>query len=110
MASYQFALNALDLPLLEARTVATTVLVLVGLYLIFVLEGAHGRRGRLVARHVRRSRRRLCRALALAPTRAFFELAMSSLEIVATSAVGALIAIAGLEVMGLRREERQTNP
>ena len=39
VASYQFSLNALDLPLLEARTVATSVLVLVGLYLIIALEG-----------------------------------------------------------------------
>ena len=48
VSSYQFALNALDLPLLEARTVAISVLVLVGLYLILALEGVGGRRGRLI--------------------------------------------------------------
>ena len=52
VASYQFSLNALDLPLLEARTVATSVLVLVGLYLIIALEGTEGRRGRMVGAHV----------------------------------------------------------
>jgi magnesium-transporting ATPase (P-type) len=110
VASYQFALNALDLPLLDARTIAASVLVLVGLYLIVALEGASGRRGRLVGL--------MCAALAalyvvvvaLGPTREFFELAVPSLEIVATSLVGASIAVAGLELMGLRREERRPSP
>ena len=107
VASYQFSLNALDLPLLEARTVATSVLVLVGLYLIIALEGTAGRRGRVVAL--------MCAALAalalaLPFVRDFFELAAPSLEIVATSLVGASIAVAGLELMGLRREERVPSP
>ena len=35
---YLFALNVVQVPLVEARTVATTVLVAVGLYLVLALE------------------------------------------------------------------------
>ena len=110
VASYQFALNALDLPLIEGRTVATSALVLVGLYLILALEGTRGRRGRLVALMCGGLAALYAAALALPPTREFFELAVPSFEIVATAVVGASIAVAGLEVMGLRREERRTTP
>ena len=40
LSSYLFALNVLDMSSCEARTVATTVLMLVGLYLIIVLEAS----------------------------------------------------------------------
>jgi cation-transporting P-type ATPase E len=46
LSSYLFALDVVNRPLVEARTVATTTLVLVGLYLIYVLEA----RGRLTRR------------------------------------------------------------
>ena len=49
LSSYLFALNVLDLPLESARTVATTVLVLVGLYLILVLEASGRMRGAAVS-------------------------------------------------------------
>jgi hypothetical protein len=110
VASYQFALNALDLPLLDARTIAASVLVLVGLYLILALEGTSGRHGRLVALMCAALAALYVAVVALGPTREFFELAAPSLEIVATSLVGASIAVAGLELMGLRREERRPSP
>jgi len=110
VSSYQFALNALDLPLVEARTVATSVLVLVGLYLIIALEGTEGRRGNMVALMCAALAAVYALALALPFVRDFFELASPSLEIVLTSAVGAGIAMAGLELMGLRREEREPSP
>ncbi len=43
LAAYHFALDVARLPLVEARTVATSVLVVVGLYLVLALE-ASGRR------------------------------------------------------------------
>jgi len=43
-SAYHFALNVAGLPLVEARSVATTVLVLVGLYFVFVLEASGQRR------------------------------------------------------------------
>ena len=106
VSSYQFSLNALDLPLLEARTVATSVLVLVGLYLILALEGLAGRRGRLVAAMCGALLLGYAAVLALPFAREFFELAVPSIEIVATAVVGAGPAVAGLELMGLRQDER----
>jgi P-type E1-E2 ATPase len=105
VSSYQFALNALDLPLLEARTVAASVLVLVGLYLILALEGLSGRRGRLVAAMCAVLLLCYLVVLSLPFTREFFELALPTVEIAATGLAGAAIAVAGLELMGLRRDE-----
>ena len=60
LSSYLFALNVLDRPLPESRTVAATVLIIVGLYLILALE-ATARRGAWVSalcarRHARAAR------------------------------------------------------
>jgi magnesium-transporting ATPase (P-type) len=110
VSSYQFALNALDLQLLEARTVAISGLVLVGLYLILALEGVGGRRGRLIAGMCLLLLLAYTTTLALPSTREFFQLALPSVEIVATAVVGAAIAVAGLELMGLRASESSPIP
>lgn len=60
LSSYLFALNVLDLPLVEARTVATTVLVTVGLYLIVALEAAGRRRSTAVGRCAKASPASAC--------------------------------------------------
>ena len=96
LASYLFALNVLDLPLTSARTVATTVLVGVGLYLILVLEASGLRRGAAVTG--------LCVALAVLyglvlavpGTRHFFQLAAPGPVILLIAAVGVALAAAGL--------------
>jgi cation-transporting P-type ATPase E len=96
LASYLFAINVIDLPLVEARTVATTVLVAVGLYLIVALEASGRRRGAAVSA--------LCAALAigyflvlLTPvSREFFELAVPGPAILAVATAGAAFALAGL--------------
>jgi cation-transporting P-type ATPase E len=44
LASYLFSLNVAGVPLDEARTAATTVLIAVGLYLVVALEASPGRR------------------------------------------------------------------
>jgi magnesium-transporting ATPase (P-type) len=49
LASFLISLNVLDVGLVESRTVATTVLVAVGLYLVLALEATGGRRDRWVA-------------------------------------------------------------
>ena len=49
LSSYTFVLQVLGRPLDEARTVATTVLVIVGLYLILALEASTPRRGAWVS-------------------------------------------------------------
>ena len=99
LSSYLFALNVLDLRLVEARTVAVTVLVLVGLYLILALELRGRLRGAAVSL--------LCAALLaayvvalLVPfTRTFFSLAVPTPWIVAPALAGAVVAFAGLAVL-----------
>jgi magnesium-transporting ATPase (P-type) len=95
LSSYLFALNVLDLPLIEARTVATTVLVGVGLYLILALEAEGARRSAAVLG--------LCAALAACYVltlwvpfaREFFELAPPDPVIFATALAGAGLAVGG---------------
>ena len=94
--SYLFSTYVLRIDLVEARTVATTVLILVGLYLIIVLEASSRLRGAAVTT--------LCAALlaaygvvlALPGTREFFELALPGPAAWATAIGGAGLAIAGL--------------
>jgi magnesium-transporting ATPase (P-type) len=96
LSSYLFALNLLDAPLPEARTVSVTVLVLVGLYLIVVLEASTRRRragvsllcGTLLLAYVA--------VLAIPFTRDFFALAQLSPGSLAAALIGAMLAIAGL--------------
>jgi P-type E1-E2 ATPase len=99
VSSYLFALNVLDLRLVEARTVAVTVLVLVGLFLILALEASGRLRGATVLS--------LCLLLLclyvlvlLVPfAREFFSLAPPSLAIVAPALAGGALAIGGLAVL-----------
>ena len=96
LSSYLAALNVLDLRLAEARTVATTVLVIVGLYLILVLESTGGRRSAAVST--------LCAALggayvgvlAVPSLRHFFALVVPGPAAIAASLIGSGIAVAGL--------------
>jgi cation-transporting P-type ATPase E len=96
LSSYLAALNVLELRLVEARTVATTVLVIVGLYLLVVLEGT-GRRRRAAVLG-------LCFALfavyvavlALPGFRSFFALTVPGPAAVADALIGSAIAVTGL--------------
>ena len=99
LSSYLFALNVLDLRLAAARTVAVTVLVLVGLYLILALEVAGRVRGTAISA--------LCLALlaayfvilAFPSTRHFFALTSPTPAVLGPALVGALVAIAGLAII-----------
>jgi magnesium-transporting ATPase (P-type) len=96
VASYLFCLNVVDQPLVQARTVATTVLVIVGLWLVLALEAEGRRRGMLVGA--------LCLGLwilymlivAFSGTRHFFDLAIPDPWPAAAIIGGAGLAIAGL--------------
>ena len=57
LSSYLFALNVAGVPLEEARTAATTVLIAVGLYLVVALEAAPGTQTHVGGRARRRARR-----------------------------------------------------
>jgi P-type E1-E2 ATPase len=100
VASYHFALNALSLELIEARTVATTALVAVGLFLVVVLEGTAYRRGKLVMLLCACLAAAYAAALAVPGVRDFFELAAPTPAIVATALIGAALAILGLLASG----------
>jgi P-type E1-E2 ATPase len=102
LSSYLFALNVLDLPLVEARTVATTVLVTVGLYLIVALEASGRRRGTAVSALCVALASLYVLALTVPFTRDFFALAAPGLAIFATALTGAAFAIAGLVITSER--------
>ena len=96
VASFLAALEVVNLPLVEARTVATTVMIFVSLYLIVVLEASGRVRGTAVLV--------LCVALAAAyvavlllpSLRSFFALAPPSVAIALIAAGGVLVAVGGL--------------
>ena len=98
LSSYLFALNVLDLPLIEARTVATTVLVSVGLYLIVALEAAGRRRSAAVVGLCAVLAGCYLLALSVPFTREFFALAPPGPVILATALAGAALAVGGLMI------------
>jgi cation-transporting P-type ATPase E len=98
ISSYLFALNVLDLPLVEARTVATTALIAVGLYLIVALEAAGRRRSTAVAALCAVLAALYLATLSIPFTRDFFALAAPDPVVFATALTGASLAVAGLAV------------
>lgn len=96
LSSYLGALEVANLPLVEARTVATAVMIVVGLYLIIALEATGRLRGTAVGM--------ICLALLatfvlvlLVPfSRDFFALAAPNITIALIAAAGSLVAIFGL--------------
>src|SRR5262249_4133487 len=95
LSSYLFA-RIVNEDLVESRTVATTVLVFVGLYLIIALEAAGRIRGTAVSG--------LCACLAglyfgvllVPPLRNFFALAPFDLVLILIALFGAALAVTGL--------------
>jgi cation-transporting P-type ATPase E len=96
VAGFLISINLIDMNEVRARTVATTVLVCVGLYLVVVLEASSKVRGYAVAA--------LCAALlalyvvvlSLPGWRDFFEVAAPDPAIILVSLVGTALAVAGL--------------
>jgi magnesium-transporting ATPase (P-type) len=99
LSSYVFALNVLDLELVAARTVAVTVLVLVGLYLILALEVSGRVRGAAVSTLCLALLASYVLVLLLPFAREFFLLASPTLAIVAPALVGSTLAISGLAAL-----------
>jgi cation-transporting ATPase E len=96
VAGYLFAHNVLSLATVAARTVSVTALILVGLYLVLVLEDSRAVRGVAVGGLCLAMLGMYGLALALPLSRQFFELATPGVGtiLVATGAAG--FAIAGL--------------
>src|SRR6266540_3395688 len=96
LSSYLAALNVLELRLIEARTVATTVLVLVGLYLILALESTTGARRAAVLVLCLVMAALYAAVLALPSLRSFFALVVPGPAAVAAALIGTAIAVTGL--------------
>ncbi len=102
VASYLFAVHDLDYDVYEARTVATTVLVVVGLYLVIALEieGSVLRR-RLIEGMCLVLGAAYVVALLLPATRDFFDLAPPTAGMLVTAAVGGLVSMVALLLTGI---------
>jgi cation-transporting P-type ATPase E len=98
-SSYLFALNVLGLDLLDARTVATTALVLVGLYLILALEAAGPIRGTAIVVLTVALLAAYLAILIFPATRSFFALSAPHISVLLPAILGAAIACAGLAVV-----------
>jgi magnesium-transporting ATPase (P-type) len=96
LASFVFARNVGRLPLIEARTIATTVLVLVGLYLILVLEASTRRRAAAVGSLTGAMLVLYALVIAAPGTRHFFALTIPGPGGVFLALAGAAIAVTGL--------------
>jgi hypothetical protein len=92
----------------QSRTIATTVLIIVGLYLVIALEAF----GSPLRRHIIDA---MCAALlgvyavalALPATRDFFDLAVPTVGMIVTSLAGAALSIAGLYLSGIQDQPPQ---
>lgn len=100
LASYLFALQVLELPLIEARTVAITVLVALGLYLILVLEATGLRRRNIVSLSVIALAGMFAATLLLPPLRDFFALSFPDVEILAVAGGGFALSLLALVLSG----------
>jgi magnesium-transporting ATPase (P-type) len=96
VSSYLAALYVFGLSLVDARTVATTVLVVVGLYLVLVLEAQDARRVSMVTGLCIVLLTLYLATLGYSGTRDFFGLGDPSALIFFIAAVGSLLPIAGL--------------
>lgn len=96
LSSYLFSYYVLDLGLLEARTVATSVLILVGLYLILVLEASSRFRGAAVMTLCLALLGAYAAVLAVPGLRGFFELVPLGVTGSLTVLGGTGLAVAGL--------------
>jgi cation-transporting P-type ATPase E len=96
LASFIFARNVGRLPLDEARTIATTVLVLVGLYLILALEATSRRRATAIGTLVAVMLGVYALLIATPGVRSFFALTVLGPGGVVIALAGASLAIAGL--------------
>jgi magnesium-transporting ATPase (P-type) len=101
LGAYLLALQALDLPLAEARTVATTVMLGGMLFLIVQLEGHTAGRTRLVEGLVVLMAASYVVVLLVPFTREFFALARPDALVAAISA-GGVLAACGLAYAALR--------
>ncbi|MFZ1995448.1 MAG: HAD-IC family P-type ATPase, partial [Solirubrobacteraceae bacterium] len=101
VAGYLFARHDLDLSLNDSRTVAVTILVAAGLYLVLALESEGSRRrSSLVAVMCAVLAGLYVVAIVLPSTRSFFQLSSLSAGMVVTAVLSSAIAIGALALSG----------
>jgi cation-transporting ATPase E/undecaprenyl-diphosphatase len=100
VTSYLIAINVLDLSLVESRTVATTALVLIGLYLIVVLEQAGWRGGKGILAMCAAMLALYATAFAIPAARDFFQIAVPNAKMVLAALGGTMIALLSLYLSG----------
>jgi magnesium-transporting ATPase (P-type) len=101
VAGYLFALHDLDYPVTEARTVAATVLLALGLYLVIALEATGSlRRSSLVGAMCAALAGVYAVVLATPALRHFFQLSAPTVGMLATAAVATLLSIVALVLAG----------
>jgi cation-transporting P-type ATPase E len=108
VASYLFALDGLDLSVRQARTVATSVLVAAGLYLVIALEAERPGRRHAVELMCALLGGAYVLTLLVPGLRAFFELAVPTLPLLVAALAGASISIGALWLAGF--PERAPQP
>jgi cation-transporting P-type ATPase E len=101
VAGYLFALHDLGLSVTNARTVAVTILVACGLYLVIALEAEGSRRrSTLVAAMCAALGGLYVAVLVIPATRRFFELTVPDAGMIVTAVVASSVAIAALALCG----------
>lgn len=102
VAAFLMAHNLVGMGDLEARTVATTVLVATGLYLVFLLEAAGRLRNYLVGALCAGLFALYLIVLSLPGWRGFFELSAPLVSVMFISLIGTVLAIGGLVLSDAR--------
>jgi P-type E1-E2 ATPase len=101
VAGYLFALHDLGLSVTNARTVAVTILIACGLYLVMALETEGSRRrSTLVAAMCAALAGLYVAALLIPATRRFFQLTVPDAGMIATALVASSVAIVALILCG----------
>ena len=101
VSGYLFALHDLGFSVVNSRTIATTVLVAVGLYLVLALEAAGSRRrSTLVGGMCLTLGGAFAAVYLFAPVRRFFALGVPTAGMLATAAVASALAIGALALAG----------
>lgn len=101
VAGYLFALHDLDLSVADARTVAVTVLIVGGLYLVMALEAEGSwRRSTLVAGMCATLVGIYVAALLIPGIRRFFELNAPDARMIATAVLAGALTVAALALCG----------
>jgi cation-transporting P-type ATPase E len=101
VSGYLFSVNVLDLSVADARTVAVTILVVCGLYLVIALEATGSRRrSALVGGMCAMLFGLYVAALLLPVTRKFFALTIPDAGMIVTALIASAIAIGALFFSG----------